>query len=126
MWSRTSTSALAETEIDASGGVGENQGPDSHARENADRKRDLLGGISLVLVDPALHRGHRNVSCLPNDHSSSVSNSSRLREGWDLGIGNGGGIGERVGEGAEAGPENQAHLGLERGVLQDELCGGVG
>src|SRR5207302_6651508 len=42
-------------EIDPSGGVGEDNGANAHATEDANRERNLLGGVALVKMNAALH-----------------------------------------------------------------------
>ena len=114
MWSRISDErALRVAEIDASGGVGEDDGANAHASEDADGERDFLRGISFVEMDAALHGGDGDVCRLCRSPSSGVADGGRAREGGDVGVGDAGGVGERVGEAAEAGAEDEADLAAE-------------
>src|SRR3954453_10697998 len=65
--------ALRESEIDATRGVGEDHGFDTHTRKYANGERDLLGGITLVLMDAALHGGDFNCGSFANNEASGVS-----------------------------------------------------
>jgi hypothetical protein len=49
-----------------------------------------------------------------------------LREVGNLGVWNLSGVGEFVGEGAEAGAKDEGDFGAERCFGKDELCGGFG
>ena len=51
-------------EIDAAGGIGEDDGFDAHALEDADRKSDFLRGIAFVQMHAALHSDDGNVARL--------------------------------------------------------------
>ncbi len=111
--------ALGEAEIDASGGVGQDDGLDPHAGEDADRERDLLRGVSLVEVDAALHGGNCDFARFADYQAAGVSDGGGLWERRNFRVGDAGGIGERVGEGAEAGTEDEADPGAERRAFQD-------
>jgi hypothetical protein len=94
--------ALLVFQVDAAGGVGEDDGADAHASEDADREGDFLCGIAFVEVGASLHRGHGDVSYVANDHLAGVADGSRTGECGDLRVGNSRRVGEGVGEGSEA------------------------
>jgi hypothetical protein len=118
--------ALRVAEVDASGGVGEDHGVDSHAGEHADGKGDLLRGVSLVLVDATLHGGDWHIACLADDKPAGVSDGGGLGKGWNLGVGNFRRVSQGVGEGPEAGAQNESDFRAEHSALQNGLCSGVG
>ena len=118
--------ALRVAEIDASGGVGEDDGANAHACEDADGEGDFLRGISFIEMHAALHGGDGYVAGVADDHASGVADGGRARERGDLGVGDAGGVGERVGEAAEAGAEDEGDLRAQGGAGEDELRGGVG
>ena len=49
--------ALLIIEIDAAGGIGEDDGADAHASEDAHGEDNLLRRIAFVEMDAALHDG---------------------------------------------------------------------
>ena len=79
--------ALGIAEIDAAGGVGEDDGFDAHAREDADGERDLLGGVAFVEMDAALHARDGDVPDFTDDELARVADGCGLREVWDLFVG---------------------------------------
>ena len=72
--------ALREPEIDASGGVGDDEGANPHAREYPDGKSDLLRGVSLIKMNAALHGSDRDGAGIADDQTSGVADRGGLRE----------------------------------------------
>src|SRR5580692_11807545 len=66
--------ALRVAEVDASSGVGEDDGANAHASEDADRERDFLRRISFVKMDAALHDGDGHVAGIADYHLAGVPN----------------------------------------------------
>ncbi len=122
--------SLAVSGIDASGGVGDDEAPDSEDAEDAGGEGDLGHGVSLVGVDATLHDGYRDAgvgaSYRPEDKLAGVADDGGLGEVGDFCIGDDGGFLHLRGEVAEAGAEDDAEDWLERGLAADEVGGGLG
>ena len=73
------------------GGVGEDHGFHAHARENANGKGDVLGGIAFVEMDAALHSGHGNFADFADDELACVADGGGAWKVWDFRVGNFGG-----------------------------------
>ena len=67
-----------------------------------------------------------NAAGFADDHLSGVADGGGARERGNFGVGDAGGVGERVGEAAEAGAEDEARSAGAGGARQDELRGGFG
>lgn len=118
--------ALLIVEVDSSGGVGEDDGADSHASEDAHGEGDLMGRVAFVEMDAALHRGHGDGGRVADDELSGVTDGGGTREGRDFGVWDFCCVGEGIGEAAETGAEDEADAGAQGGSLQDGLSGGFG
>ena len=57
-------SALLVPEVDASSGVGEDDGADAHASEDANRERHFLRRISFIKMHAALHGRDGDIACV--------------------------------------------------------------
>src|ERR1700682_3009003 len=98
--------ALRIVAIDTAGGIGEDDGFNAHARENADGERYFLYGISFVKMHAALHSGYGDIANLSDDQLAGVADGCRAREVWDVRVGNFRGVTELVGKIAQPGAEN--------------------
>ena len=104
----------------------EDDGADSHAAEDAHGEGDFMSGISLVEMHAALHDGDGDRVGVADHELSGVADGGGARECGDFGVGNAGGVGEGIGERAQAGAEDQADAWAQRGFRLDELRGGFG
>ena len=105
--------ALNEFAFDAAGGVGKDNRFHAHTGEDANGEGDLFGGIAFVEMDAALHSGDRDVADRAEDELAGMADGSGLREIGDFRVGDFSGVLEFVGEGAEAGAEDQGDFGAE-------------
>ena len=117
---------MHEFAFDAAGGVGEDDGFHAHAREDADGKRDLFGGIAFVEMDAALHSGDGNFADCADDELACVADGGGVWEMRDFRVGDFGCVVEFVGESTEARAEDQRDFGAEIGFGKNEICGGFG
>src|SRR5204862_3317376 len=99
--------SLGIVEVDAAGGVSEDDRLHSHARENAHRERDLFGGVAFVKMNAALHAGDRDAVDVAEYQLASVADGSGTGKVRDFRVRNSGSLGEFVGESAEAGAKHE-------------------
>ena len=85
--------ALLVIQIDAAGCVGEDDGTNSHAAEDAHGEGDLLRRISFIEMNAALHHGYRSHARFADYHLSGMADGSRAREGGDFVEMDSGGVG---------------------------------
>ena len=69
-------------------------------------------------MDAALHGGDGHAARIADHHLAGVADGGRARESGDFGVGDAGRVGERIGECAEAGAEDEPDLRAERGALR--------
>ena len=74
----------------------------------------------------SLHGGDRHVSGITDDHLTGVSDGCRAWEGGNVSVCDAGRSGERIGEGTEAGAQNESNLRAQRGARENQFCSGVG
>ena len=115
--------ALLEIQPDAAGGVGDHQGGDSQAPQDAYRKGDFFRGISLVGVDAALHDRDRRAGDGADDQAAAVAFHGGLREMGDGRVGNGDRLLDPLRERAQAGAEHDGHPRRDRDALADRGSG---
>ncbi len=72
-------------------------------------------------MDPAAHCGHRLAGQVAEDELVGVAFDMANGPPGDLGVRDGRGILDSLGQGAQAGAEDQAQLGLEAGAVADAL-----
>jgi hypothetical protein len=113
--------ALLIVEIDSAGGVGEDDGADSHASEDAHGEGDLLRRVTFVKMHAALHHGHGDGGRFADDHLSGVADGGGTREGRDFGVWDFCRVGERIGEAAEAGAEDEADARAQRRFVAGQI-----
>jgi hypothetical protein len=109
---------LLVSQIDTSGGVGEDDGTNSHPAKDAHGEDDFLRGVSLIEVDTALHDGDWSGAGFADHHLSGVTDGGGAREGGNFVEGDWGSFGQRAGKAAEAGAEDETDVGTEWGPLQ--------
>ena len=80
---------LLEIQPDAAGSVGDDHGSDSQAPQDADRKGDFLGRVSLISVDAALHDRDRRPCNGAYDQAAAMPFYGGPRKVRDLLVGNG-------------------------------------
>src|SRR5260370_29122460 len=112
--------------IDAAGRVGNDYGFDAHARENANGEGDFLHGIAFVQMDAALHASHWDIADIADDETSCVPDGCRLREIWNLRVGDFVGVSEFVPEIAEARTQNQCDARPQLRFAKNEFGGAFG
>ncbi len=95
--------ALLVIQIDAARRVGQEDGTNSHAAEDAHGEGDLLRRVTFIKMHASLHHGDGDRTRFADHHLSSVADRGRAREGRDLRERDAGRVGERIGETAEAG-----------------------
>src|SRR5215469_14618113 len=77
-------------------------------------------------MDAALHGGDKNLTGMAKDETAGMSDGRGWRKGGDIGERDTGSVSQGIGEGAEAGAENESDLGAEGRALQNQLGGGIG
>ena len=107
--------------IDAAGGVGQHNGAYSHASQHAHWECDLLRRVAFVEMRAALHHGQRKVVESAEDEPARVSEGRAPGKVGNAFVGDGRGVVQFVGEGAEAGAEHDADTRPQRSVRQNKL-----
>ena len=103
MWSlKHDQRAFAVLEVDASGGIGQNDGTDAHARENANRERHFSRRVAFVLVHATLHDRERNPFDASDDQATNVADGCAPRVMQYVFVGDGGGVAYFIGEAAKS------------------------
>ena len=118
--------ALLVAGVDASGGVGDDEGFRAEQTEDAGGEGDFGERVAFVGVDAALHDGDGNSGDGAENELAGVAFDGGLREVWDVGVGNGGGIFDLRREVAEAGAEDDAEARRQRREGADVGYGGDG
>ncbi len=113
-------------QIDATGGVGEDGGANAEAAEDAHGERDLLRGVAFVEMDATLHRGDGDIFDFADHQAAGVADGGGTREAGNFFVGDARGFGQFVGEGAEAGAEDERDFRAQLGFREDEFRGAVG
>ena len=72
-----------------------------------------------------LHGGDRHGAGVTEDHLSGVADGGGAGKGGNVRVGKASRGGERIGEGAQAGAEDESDLWAQGRARQDELGGGV-
>ena len=110
--------ADVEGVVNATGGVGDEQAADTEEGHDADGEGDLTHGVSFIIMEAALHGHDRLTAEAAEEEVAFVARGRGAREVGDGGVGDGGGIGEAVGQSAEAAAEDDGrpgHVGDEAG-----------
>ena len=76
--------ALPVVEIDAAGGVREDDCPHAHPCEHAHRKHDLARAVPFVEMHAALEDGDRDAAAVAQDERSCMAGDGRRHEVGDL------------------------------------------
>ena len=98
----------AELGAQRAGGVREDQRVGARGAEGPDRGRDRLDRRPLVEVAAALEDGDRDAAEVADHRAAGVAGDGREREAGKLLVGDDVRVGDRVGDGAEAGAEHDA------------------
>ena len=102
-----------ELPVHAAGGVGDEHGVAAQQVEDADPVADLLIGVALIVVDPALHDGHVLAGQLAKDHLAFMAGGGGVLEVGNLAVGDDDGVLHQVPQVAQAGAQDHGHFGLE-------------
>src|SRR6266852_2353939 len=108
--------ALSVLDVNAPGGVGENQSAYASSPKHARGKCDLGGRIAFIQMHPSLHHGNGNVAALADHKLSGMPNCRGTRECRDVSIGNASGFGEVVSKRSQAGAEDETDLWAQFGL----------
>src|SRR6266567_3704402 len=114
---------LHEFLLDATRGVRQNDGLHAHAREDADGKRHLLHGITLVKMDAPLHPGHRDRPHFSDDQLAGMTDRGRLRKVRNFRVRNFRRAREFVRKSAQTRAKNQCNLRPESRFGKNKLGG---
>ena len=99
--------------VDASGGVGEDDGLDAQQLQHPDGDDQLLEGIALVGVEAAGHAGHPFPGHGAEEQLPGVGGHGGEQEVGDIGVIHLDGVLDGLGEGSQAGAQDNAHLRRE-------------
>ena len=83
----------------------------AHQLQDADGVGDLLEGVALVVVHPALHDGHRLSPQKPADQPPGVTRGGGGLEMGDIPVGEDDGLFHQVAQEAQAGAQHHGHPG---------------
>ena len=103
--------------VHPAGGVGDKEGVAPQQAEHPDPVAHLLIGVSLVVVDPTLHHGHRLAGQAAEDQLSFVSRGGGMFKMGNLPVGDHHGVLHQVPQIPQAGAQNHGHLGPEPSQL---------
>ena len=103
--------ARLKAAVDAAGGVGQHHLFNAQQLEHIEGITDLLHGVALVEVEPALHGQHWGVSQLALQQGALVARHGGPGEAGDVGIGNLHGVGETGGQVPQAGAQHHRNFG---------------
>ena len=131
MWSVMSIrSPGLPVQVHAAGGVGDYQGVAAQQAEHPDGVGDLLIGVALVVVHPALHNSHLLALQGAEHQLALVAGGGGDLEMGDVLVRHGDGVFHHVAQVAQAGAQDQGHLGgTEVRQLGQDGCrrsGGIG
>src|SRR5208282_4109727 len=119
--------ALSVLDVDAPGGVGENQSAYASATKHARRKGNLGRRIAFVQMLSSLHHGNGNVAARSSqltDHElSGMTNRRRAWKCRNVGIRNTDSFGEVIGKRPQPGAKNEPDL-RPQGSLRKHECSG--
>ncbi len=104
----------AERGVDAAGGVGEEEGPDAKLLHHPDGEGYLLGAVTLVIMEAALHGYHFFSSEITEDQFPGMTLHRGDREFGYLSIGNLDLIVNFGGEAAQAGAQHYTRLRVSK------------
>ena len=96
-----------EVPVHPAGGVGDQEGLAAQQAEDPDGIADLLIGVALVVVDPALHHCHRLAGQGAKDQAPCVPGAVEVLKWGDGGVGDGDGVLHQVPQVAQAGAQDQ-------------------
>ncbi len=111
--------AGGERGVDGPGRVRDHERLHPEAAEDPDREDHLLEGVALVEVDAPLHHRDRDAAGAADDERAPVAGDGGGGEVRDLREGDGHRLLEGVGEGPEAGAEDDPDRGRERRARAD-------
>lgn len=114
-----------EVPVHPAGGVGDQEGLAAQQAEDPDGVADLLVGVALVVVDPALHHCHRLAGQGAEDQLPLVSRGGGGLKVGDGGVGDGDGVLHQVPQVAQAGAQDQGHPGPEVPQLGQQGVGAL-
>jgi hypothetical protein len=100
--------AATKRRVDAAGGIGEYDCLDAHLAKYSNGECNLLGGVSLVEMDTALHGSDGDSRGAANYQIADVSDSGALGKAGNFGIRDSGRVFQFVGEAAHAGAEDES------------------
>ena len=101
--------ALLEIEPDTAGSVGDDQGGDAQAPQDANGKRNFFRAKPLVSMDAALHHGDRRAGYSANEQASAVALHRRSRKMWNVLIGNRDRMLNTLCKRSQSGAKNHSH-----------------
>ena len=115
--------ADVEGVVNATGGVGDEQAADTEEGHDTDREGDLIHAVAFIIMEAALHGHDRLTAEAAEEEVAFVARGRGAREVGDGGVGDGGGVGEAVGQGAEAAAEDDGRLGHVGDEAGEEVGG---
>ena len=99
--------------VHAAAGVRDDEDARAESPQHAHGERDLLEGVALVAVEPALHRDHAPAGEGPEQELAGVTLDGREGKPRDLLVGDARRDRELAGEAAQAGAEDDRDVGNE-------------
>ena len=111
--------------VDGPGGVGENGGPDSQQLQNPDGDDQLLEGVALVGVEAAGHADHPPARHRAENQLPGVGGHGGEQKMGDLGVIHGHRVFDGLGEGPQAGAQDNADFRGNVRFRPQKICGGL-
>ena len=108
-------------EIDAAGGIGDEQVFDSDDFHDADRQGDEFHAVPFIIVDAPLHGDDGFPADFSDDEVPLVADGRRDRESGDVPVGNGDGVDDLVGQPSQSASQDDADGWMQVKIRQDAV-----
>ena len=115
----------AVVRVDAPGGVGEDEGPDAQQLQHPDVNDQLLKGVALIGVKAAGHADNPPARHGAEDQLPGVGGHGGEQKVGDVGVVHFHRVLDGLGEGSQAGAQNDADFGGKVRFRPQEIRGGL-